>query len=55
LAGATSQASNPTTYSNSNVYVGTDNCLYSNAKKTMTTANFTFDSSSGTLTIDTTK
>ena len=33
LAGATSQAANPQTYSNSNVYVGTDNELYSNGKK----------------------
>ena len=36
LAGATSQASSPTTYSNSGVYIGTDNCLYSNSKKVAT-------------------
>ena len=30
LAGATSQADNPQTYSNAKCYVGTDNCLYSN-------------------------
>ena len=34
LAGATSQADNPVTYSNSNCYIGTDNCLYSGGKKT---------------------
>ena len=33
LAGATSQAANPATYSNINVYIGEDNCLYSNGKK----------------------
>lgn len=33
LAGATAQSSNPTTYSNSGVYIGTDNCLYSNGTK----------------------
>lgn len=33
LVGATEQSSNPTTYSNLNVYVGTDNELYSNDKK----------------------
>ena len=33
LAGATSQAANPQTYSNSNVYIGTDNELYSDGKK----------------------
>lgn len=32
LAGATSQATNPVTYSNSNVYIGTDNKLYSGGK-----------------------
>ena len=36
LAGATSQAASPTTYSNSGVYIGTDNCLYSNGEKVMT-------------------
>ena len=38
LAGATSQASNPTTYSNVNVYIGTDNHLYSGGKKVVTSA-----------------
>ena len=33
LAGATSQAANPVTYSNSNCYIGTDNELYSGGKK----------------------
>lgn len=33
LAGATSQAANPVTYSNSNCYIGTDNELYSAGKK----------------------
>lgn len=34
LVGATSQTSSgTTTYTNSNVYIGTDNCLYSNGKK----------------------
>lgn len=33
LVGATSQAANPQTYSNSNTYIGTDNELYSNNKK----------------------
>lgn len=37
LAGATSQASSATTYSNKNVYIGTDNCLYSGDKKVATT------------------
>jgi hypothetical protein len=36
LVGATSQAANPQTYSNSNVYIGTDNCLYSNGTKVLT-------------------
>ena len=36
LVGATSQGSNPTTYSNKNVYIGTDNSLYSNATKVAT-------------------
>lgn len=33
LAGATSQASSATTYSNAKVYIGTDNFLYSNGTK----------------------
>lgn len=36
LVGATSQAANPQTYSNSKCYVGTDNCLYSNGTKVLT-------------------
>jgi len=36
IVGATSQAANPQTYSNSNVYIGTDNCLYSNGAKVLT-------------------
>ena len=37
LAGATSQSSSgTTTYSNKNVYIGTDNCLYSNGAKVAT-------------------
>lgn len=36
LAGATSQAANPQTYSNTNVYIGTDNCLYSGGAKVLT-------------------
>lgn len=36
LVGATSQAANPQTYSNVNVYIGTDNCLYSNGTKVLT-------------------
>lgn len=34
LAGATTQGSGKTTYSNVNCYVGTDNCLYSGGVKT---------------------
>ena len=37
LVGAETQATNPTTNSNVNVYIGTDNCLYSNGKKVLTT------------------
>ena len=36
IVGATSQAANPQTYSNSNCYVGSDNCLYSNGAKVAT-------------------
>ena len=36
LVGATEQAANPQTYSNINVYIGTDNCLYSNGTKVLT-------------------
>ena len=40
LAGATSQAANPQTYSNSKCYIGTDNCLYSNGSKVGTASSF---------------
>lgn len=36
LVGATSQASNPQTYSHDTAYVGTDGCLYSNSSKVAT-------------------
>lgn len=36
LIGAESQTTNPQTYSNQYVYVGTDNCLYSLGKKVLT-------------------
>lgn len=36
LIGATSQATNPQTYSHNTAYVGTDGCLYSNNKKVCT-------------------
>lgn len=36
LAAATEQSANPQTYSNSNCYIGTDNCLYSNGSKVLT-------------------
>ena len=36
LAAATEQSANPVTYSNSNCYIGTDNCLYSNGAKVLT-------------------
>lgn len=36
LVGATQQAANPQTYSNINVYIDTDNCLYSNGQKVLT-------------------
>jgi len=36
LVGAETQATNPTTNSNVNVYIGTDNCLYSNNTKVLT-------------------
>lgn len=38
LVGATSQAANPQTYSNANCYIGTDNALYSEGKKVLTTS-----------------
>lgn len=41
LVGAASQATAPTTYSNSNVYIGTDNCLYSGGSKVATAASVT--------------
>jgi hypothetical protein len=36
IVGAETQATNPTTNSNANVYIGTDNCLYSNGTKVLT-------------------
>ena len=36
LAAATEQGANPQTYSNSNCYIGTDNCLYSGGTKVLT-------------------
>ena len=36
LVAATEQSANPTTYSNSNCYIGTDNCLYSGGSKVLT-------------------
>lgn len=36
LVGAESQGANPQTYSNSNCYIGTDNCLYSGGTKVLT-------------------
>ena len=36
LVGAETHATNPTTNSNANVYIGTDNCLYSNNTKVLT-------------------
>ena len=36
LVAAASQADNPQTYSNSNCYIGTDNCLYSGGTKVLT-------------------
>ena len=36
LVGATSQATNPQTYSHDTAYVGTDGCVYSNSQKTLT-------------------
>lgn len=36
LVGATEQSANPQTYSNSNCYIGTDNCLYSDGTKVLT-------------------
>lgn len=57
LTGATSQTSSgTTTYSNSKVYIGTDNCLYSNGEKvsttdTNTTYTFATGSSNGTISV----
>ena len=36
IAAAKEQSANPVTYSNSNVYIGTDNCLYSGGTKVLT-------------------
>ena len=37
LVGATTQTANPQTYTHDTAYVGTDGCVYSNSKKTLTT------------------
>lgn len=50
LAGATSQGANPQTYSNANVYIGTDNCLYSNGKKVVHEVTITTDTDFDTFT-----
>lgn len=42
LVGAETQGANPTTYSNSKVYIGTDGELYSNDKKVITNLNGVF-------------
>ncbi len=48
LTGATSQTSSgTTTYSNKNVYIGTDNCLYSNGAKVATVTYGTEDKVAG--------
>lgn len=50
LIGGTSQSSSGvTTYSNKNVYIGTDNCLYSNGKKVATSADIPTDDYINTL------
>lgn len=41
LAAATEQNTNPVTYSNSNCYIGTDNCLYSGGNKVLTSETYT--------------
>lgn len=41
LAGATIQSTNPQTYSNSNCYIGADNCLYTNGNKTVIASDVT--------------
>ena len=38
IVGALEQSANPQTYSNSNCYIGTDNCLYSNGTKVVAQA-----------------
>ena len=43
LIGATSQEANPQTYSNSKCYVGTDNCIYSNGEKVLTSSSSSTD------------
>ena len=52
LVGATSQAANPQTYSNSKCYVGTDNCLYSNGTKVLTSYTNTKNTAGSTDTED---
>ena len=48
LIGATAQNDNPVTYSNTNCYIGTDNSLYSNGKRVLTSAVQTISVNSGT-------
>ena len=53
LVGATTQTANPQTYTNSNCYINTDNCLYSNGSKVLTVAETGFlPLTGGTLTGD---
>ena len=49
LIGAKTQDVNPITYSNSNVYIGTDNHLYSNGSKVLNATNYTDYVGSGNL------
>ena len=50
LIGATSQSTNPQTYSHDTAYVGTDGCLYSNNKLVTTTV---YSSTEPTSNLDT--
>lgn len=51
VIGATTQAANPQTYSNADVYIGLDDCLYSNGEKVLT-AHQTYTSFTGNPTAD---
>ena len=51
VIGATNQAANPQTYSNAKVYIGVDDCLYSNGTKVLT-AHQTYTSFTGKPTAD---